>query len=139
MSVTTAIAEEFKKINGESPYTSNIYDHSYPKLKYWDEVSDFPSVYVVAGSESREYLPAAFTWCFLNIAIKVYCKGEDSQTQLEDLIEDIEDLLDASLGRITFNETKSTEEINVISITTDEGLLAPYAVGEINILVRYPR
>ena len=139
MSITSAIAEKLKEINGEAPYTTNIYEHAYAKLKFWDEVSDFPSVYVVTGSESREYLPAAFTWCFLNISIKLYCKGEDSQDQLEDLIEDVENLLDSTLGRITFNDTKSTEEISVTSITTDEGLLAPYAVGEINILVRYPR
>jgi hypothetical protein len=30
-----------------------------------------------------------------------------------------------------------TTEILVVSITTDEGLLAPYAVGELNLQVRY--
>lgn len=139
ISIALALAEKFKEINGESPYKVNLYNNSSNRLKFWDECSSFPALFVVAGSESREYLPASFTWCFLNLSIKIYCKGEDSQTELEDLIEDVENVLDSTLGRITFNETKSTEEISVTSITTDEGLLAPYAVGEINILVRYPR
>ena len=32
----------------------------------------------------------------------------------------------------------NTADIQIQSITTDEGLLAPYGVGEINIQVRYP-
>lgn len=139
ISIATALAEKLKEINGESPYTVNLNDNVFPKLKFWDEVSDFPCVYVVAGSEQREYHPGGFTWAFLNISLKLYCRGEDSQTELEDLIEDVENLLDSTLGRLTFNTTKSTEEISVVSITTDEGLLTPYAVGEINILVRYSR
>lgn len=139
VSIATALAEELKKINGESPYTVNVFNNVYPKLKFWDEVNDFPSIYISVGSETREYLPGDFTWAFLNLSLKVYCKGEDSSTQLENLLEDIEKVIDGTLGTITYGTSagEETTELSIVSITTDEGLLSPYSVGEVNILVRY--
>ena len=125
------------QLNGVT-YTSNVYNNAYPKLKFWDEVQDFPSVYMSPGSEHREYLPGDFTWAFLGVSIKLYCKGEDSQDQLEKLLEDVESVIDANRVLVydSINNYETTE-ILVASITTDEGLLAPYAVGEINLQVRY--
>lgn len=138
-SIVKAIAEKLKVIDGTGPYKTNIFGNAYAKLKFWDEVSDFSSIYVVAGSESREYMPAAFAWGFLNVSLKVYTKGEEAQTQLEELLEDIESVLDGSLGVIVYDTIHNyeTSEISITSITTDEGLLAPYAVGEMNLLIRY--
>ena len=138
-SIVKAIAEKLKTIDGSSIFKTNLFNNSFPKLKFWDEVNDYPAVYVVAGSESREYHPAGFAWGFLNISLKVYCKGEDSQTNLEELLEDIESVLDSTLGVIVYDTANNygTSEISITSITTDEGLLAPYAVGEMNLLIRY--
>lgn len=138
-SILNSLAEEFKKINGESPYKVNIYENAFPKLKFWDEVSDFPCIYMSPGSETREYHPADFSWAFLNISIKVYCKGENSEQELEDLLEDIEKVLDGTKGTIVYGTSpgQETTEVSILSITTDEGLLSPYSVGEINVLIRY--
>ena len=138
-SITKALADQFNLlIDGTAPYNTNLYNNAYPKLKFWDEVNDFPSVYMVPGSEMREYLPSDFTWGFLNISVKVYCRGEDSQQQLEELLEDIERAVDANRV-LVYDQDRGfeTTEILIQSITTDEGLLAPYAVGEINLQVRY--
>jgi hypothetical protein len=137
-SITQAIANKLKEINGQAPYQTNLYQNSYAKLKFWDEVNDFPSVYLTPGSEQREYLPAEFKWGFLGVSIKVYCKGEDSQEQLEKLLADIELCIDNNRN-IVYDSTNGydTTEILIQSITTDEGLLAPYAIGEINLQVRY--
>lgn len=136
-SILKALSEKLKDIDG-TQYTSNIFANAYPKLKFWDEVQDFPSIYMSPGSEQREYLPGDFKWAFLGISLKVYCKGEESQDQLEQLLEDIESVIDANRVLVydTVNNYETTE-ILVVSITTDEGLLAPYAVGEINLQVRY--
>lgn len=136
-SILKALAERLKDIDG-TQYTSNIYNNAYAKLKFWDEVNDFPSVYMSPGSEQREYLPGDFTWAFLGISIKLYCKGEDSQDQLEQLLEDVESVIDANRVIVydSINNYETTE-ILIVSITTDEGLLAPYSVGEINLQVRY--
>ena len=78
-SIVKAIADKIKLINGTGIYKTNLFQNSYAKLKFWDEVNDFPCVYVTPGSEQRQYLPSQFTWGFLGICIKVYCKGDDAQ------------------------------------------------------------
>jgi len=137
-SIVKALAEKFKVIDGSAGYNSNIYGNSSAKLKFWDEVSDFPAIYVVAGSETREYLPSNFTWGYLGVSLKIYTKGEDAQQLLENLLEDVEKVIDANrvLTYDTVNNYDTTE-ILITSITTDEGLLSPYSVGEINLQVRY--
>jgi len=137
-SITKALVEKFKLINGDEPYKNNLHDNAYAKLKFWDEVQDFPSVYATPGGEQREYLPGDFTWGFLGIAVKVYCRGEEAQEELETLLEDLENCIDSNRVLVydAVNNYETTE-ILVQSITTDEGLLAPYAVGEINLQVRY--
>lgn len=137
-SITKALCEKFKLLDGSEPYTTNLANNAYPKLKFWDEVEDFPSVYVTPGSEQRDYLPGAFKWGYLGIAIKCYCKGEDAQDQLETLLEDLESCIDSNRVLVyDVDNNYETTEILIQSITTDEGLLAPYAVGEINLQVRY--
>jgi hypothetical protein len=137
-SIVKAIVEKLKLIDGTGSYKSNIYNNAFSFLKFWDEVNDFPSVYTVAGSESREYMPGDFTWAFLNVTIKVYCKGEDAQQLLEDLLEDIENVIhDNRVLIYDVDNNYETTDILLTSIVTDEGLLAPYSIGEINLQVRY--
>lgn len=139
-SIVKALSEKFKEIDGTGPYQSNIFSNSYPKLKFWDEVQDFPCIYMSPGNEQREYLPGDFKWGFLNISVKVYVRSEDeSQEQLEALLADIETCVDANrvLKYNVDDPNLETTEILIQSITTDEGLLAPYGVGEINLEVRY--
>lgn len=135
--ILKALVEKLKTIDG-SHYTSNINNNAFAKIKFWDEINDFPSIYSSPGSEQREYLPGDFAWAYLGISLKVYCRGEESQLELEQLLEDIESVIDANRV-LVYDSTNNyeTTEILVVSITTDEGLLAPYAVGEINLQVRY--
>jgi hypothetical protein len=135
-SIVKALSEKFKAIDGTAPYTINIYGNAFPYLKFWDEVQNFPCIYMTPGSEYREYLPGDFKWAFLSVSLKVYCMGEDSSSQLEQLLEDIETCIDANRV-LEYSTGKETTEILITSIVTDEGLLAPYAVGEINVQVRY--
>ena len=139
ISIITALAEKFKIINGTGSFKSDLSDNSYPKLKFWDEVQDFPCVYSTAGSEIREYLPGDFTWGHLNVSVKVYVRSEsESQQLLEDLLDDLENVIDANRVLVyDITNNLSTTEILIQSITTDEGLLSPYGVGEINLQVRY--
>lgn len=139
VSIVKALAEVFKTIDGTSPYTTNLTNNSYPKLKFWDEVNDFPAVYVHPTSETRDYLPGGFAWGLLSVCVKAYVKSEEeSQEQLEALLSDLETCVDLNRN-LVYDATNQygTTEIEIQSITTDEGLLAPYAVGEIILQVRY--
>lgn len=137
-SIIKALAESFKVIDGTAPYKSNIYGNSYPKLKFWDEVQDLPAIYMSPGMEYREYLPGGFKWGFINISLKLYVKGDEAQDLLEDLIEDVERVIDSNQVLVYDTDNNyETTDMNIQSITTDEGLLSPYGVGEVNIQVRY--
>lgn len=135
--ILKALTDKLKVLDG-TQYNSNISNNSYPTLRFWDEVQDLPAIYSSPGSEQREYLPGNFTWAYLGISLKLYCKGENSQDELEQLLEDTESVINANRVLVydSVNNYETTE-ILVASITTDEGLLAPFAIGEINLQVRY--
>ena len=140
ISIAKALAEKLKLIDGSTEYNSNIFGNAYPKLKFWDEVADFPSIYMSVGTETRDYLPSGFKWGFLTVSLKVYVKSEDPSSELELLLADIEKVIDNN-RTLTYTSSTSnaqTTEILINSIVTDEGLLEPYGVGEVNITVQYP-
>lgn len=136
--IVDALVVELKKINGGAPYSSNVYNNVHNRLKFWDQVNDFPYLCVVAGSESREYEASNQIWGFLNVAIKIYTKDEeDPQDLLETVLADVENNINSLKGILSFGSGEETASIDVISVVTDEGLLTPYAVGEILINLRY--
>ena len=137
-SIVKALAEKLKEIDGTGIYKSNLYSNAFPKLRFWDEVTDFPSIYMSPGMETREYHPSDFAWGFLGVSVKVYCKGDEAQDELENLLDDVEKCIDANRVLVyDANNGYETTEILITSITTDEGLLAPYAIGEVNLQIRY--
>jgi hypothetical protein len=137
-SIVKALVQKFKLIDGTPPYKTNLWNNAFAKLEFWDSCTDFPAVFVTPGSETREYLPGNFTWGYLGVCVKAYVKGEEPQQELEELLEDLERCVDANRVLVyDVAQALETTEILVTSITTDEGLLQPYGVGEINLQVRY--
>jgi hypothetical protein len=134
--IVNAIITELKKIDGSGDYSVDLANNVTNKLVFWDEVNDFPYVSVVAGSENREYLPGGFKWGYLGITIRIYVYGEEPLDELEKVLYDVETQLDKD-QTLTYDTGKSTEQISLLSISTDEGLLAPYGVGEITLEIRY--
>ena len=134
--IVNELITELKKIDGSGSFNIDLADNVTNKLVFWDEVNDFQYVSVVAGSEVREYLPGGFKWGLLGITIRMYVYGEEPLDELEKVLYDIETQLDAN-NVLTYDTGKSTEQITILSISTDEGLLAPYGVGEITAEVRY--
>jgi len=119
-----------------STYTSNCFETVETRQVFWDELTSFPALAVVNGRETTTYLPASFTWKYLNILIKVFVKEDDEGVQLEQFLQDIESILDAN-NSLTYEVGKTTELISIVCCDTDEGLLYPYGVGEISIIVQY--
>ena len=134
--ITDALIVELKNINGVSPYTTKLYENVHKGIEFWDSVNDYPAVYVSPGHETREYLPGGFKWGFLSITMRLFVKEDDPQARLEKIIEDVEYVIDNNLC-LTYETGKTTQDIRVISIMTDEGLLDPFGAGEIVIQVRY--
>lgn len=123
-------------VNGIDPYNSDLRDRVHNKLKFWDEINDYPSVHINAGQETREYMPGGFKWGHLIASIRIYVKDEYPEETLEGIFEDIERIIDNN-GKLEYDTNKFVEDIKILSISTDEGLLAPIGVGEITIQLMY--
>jgi hypothetical protein len=134
--IVNALVDKFKSINGTGTYKSNLYENIEPRLRFWDEVNDMPFVCVTAGDETREYLPSGFKWGYLNITIRIFVDSEDPVEELENIFEDIETVLDAN-NSLVYDTNKSTTMISIISITSDEGVMAPQGIGEMLVTVQY--
>lgn len=140
MGIVKGIEEKLKTINGNSPFRSNLYNNVLPRLKFWDEVSDFPAVHVSAGAETREYQGGGYKDRFLTVTIRVYVQEENAIFALEKLFEDIESVLEQN-SRLEYkdqdNNSQYTHQITIVSLDSDEGALEPLGVGEIICEVRY--
>jgi len=113
-----------------------IYGNSHAKLKFWDEVEDFPHISTTSTTERREYLPGGFEWGYVQVNIRVYVKSDDSSLEeLENLLVKIEEILRDN-NEVYFGDCSATN-IEITSIDTDGGLLAPHGVGEIVAVVQY--
>ena len=138
--IVNALAEKLKDINGAGAFLSDVQNNVHPFLKFWDEVDQFPAVHLNAGAETREYQGGGYKDRFLAITIRCYVNEEDAQDALNILMEDIETVLEdnAQLEYLDKqNNSFKTQQITIISIDTDEGVLDPLGVGEILIEVRY--
>lgn len=134
--IVNALVTKIKGINGVSPYLSNLFTNVEAKLVFWDEVKDYPFVFVTSGQESREYLPGGFKWGNLVVTIRIYVKSENSFSELESIFADLERIIDSN-GHLEYSAGNTTEDVRILSINTDEGLLAPIGVGEMTLLIMY--
>lgn len=138
--IVDALAKALKKINGTGQYATNLYNNVSPRLLFWDEVKDFPAVHLNPGQERREYQGGGYKDRFLSVMVRCYVEEEDAATALAYLLEDVETVLEENSKLKYYDRTgqeQFTHQISVISIDTDEGVLEPLGVAEIQIEVRY--
>ena len=135
------VVGQLKNINGGTStydsvygYNNNLFDNVFRKLKFLDEVNDFPAVYVSAGTEIRNFNSKDLTVAQLDVTIRAYVYGEDnSQSLADDLLEDIEHVIYS----LEDSPTKGIQDITIESITVDEGLVEPYGLAEVNLQITY--
>ena len=137
--IANFLVGELKKINGaastfDSSYTYqvNLFDNVFRRLKLLDEINDFPSVFLQAGTENRVYDSKGLTTSTLDIMIRVYVHTENAVEELESTMQDIEFVI--------YNmdtEKYGIMDVQVASMGTDEGLLDPYGIGEVAVTVQY--
>ena len=139
--IVDALVKQIKGINGIHPYNSNAFNNVHGNMIFLDQIQEYPKICVVAGDEAREYQPGEFKWRFLNVDIRVYVENqEDSQEALAILMEDIERVIDDN-DILSYDTTVSpnlkTTSLTLLSLSTDEGVLAPLAIGEMTVECRY--
>lgn len=120
--------------NASYTYTQNLFNNVYRKIKFLDEVNDFPALYLSAGTEIRNFNSLSLTVATLDVTIRAYVYGEDnSQSLADDLVQDVEHVI-YSLGD---NPDKGILDITIDSISIDEGLATPYGLAEVELTVVY--
>ena len=138
--IVNALVDKLKDINGGGEYLTNLFNNVHPRLKFWDEIEQFPAVHLNAGSETREYQGGGYKDRFMSVTLRCYVNSEDAVEDLDKLLEDVEVVLEDN-SRLQYIDRKGvtqyTHQITIISIDTDEGVLEPYGVGEMTIEVRY--
>ena len=137
--ITKALSDKLSEIDGRGVFHTAVAEVS-PRLKFWDEVEEFPAIHLNAGSERREYQGGGYKDRFLNVTVRCYVNEENSVEALDELIEDVETVLEDNSRfsyRDRFGIEKFTQQLTIISIDTDEGVLDPLGVAEILIEVRY--
>ena len=137
--ITKALADKLAGIDGRGLFKQSVAETS-SRLKFWDEVEEFPAIHLNAGSETREYQGGGYKDRFLNVTVRCYVNQEESVEALDELLEDVETVLEEN-SRLKYNDRNGleqfTQQITIVSIDTDEGVLDPLGVGEILIEVLY--
>jgi len=140
-SIVGAIADKlYESLNGSAPYRSSVQSVE-PRLRFWDEVQDFPAIQVGAGQETRTYDGGGFRFRFLRITIRCYVNDNDDVIlALEELLEDVETVLEDN-DPLTYTDStgtsQSTAKTTILSVDTDEGVLEPLGVGEVIVEIQY--
>jgi len=139
--IVGAIAEKLQQsLTGSAPFRTAVQDVS-PRLRFWDETTEFPSIQVGAGGETRQYDGGGFRFRFLRVTIRCYVNDStDVILALEELLEDVETVMEDYDPITYFDSTgtsQSTIQTTILTVDTDEGVLEPLGVGEIVVEIRY--
>ena len=137
--ILNALAELFQRIDGGDGYKTDLTGSISTRMRFWDEVDNFPSLHMSAGTETREYYGGGQKFRFLAVTLRVYVNSEDPIEELEEVLEDIETIIDDA-GQFNYEQSEGSQNImqtSIVSISTGEGVLAPLGVGEMILEIRY--
>ena len=140
LAIVEALVEKLKLINGTLGYYNDISGNVFPRLKFWDEIQDFPAICVNASTETRTYQGGGYKDRFLSLKVTCYVQEEDPVQALESLLADVETCLEEN-SKLLYVDKLGADQytimISILSIDTDEGVMAPHGIGEILCEVRY--
>ena len=102
---------------------------------YMDEINDFPYITFVARKEARLHRGDNRRLATIQVDLRVYIYDRDID-DLDLIVRKIEDAI------LTFGDTAAAisngvEESQTVTVDGDEGLMRPYQVGDIQILITY--
>ena len=65
--ILNALAEKFKEIDGSGSFKARLDGNVETRMKFWDEIEQYPAVHMAAGAETREYYGGGQKWRFRSI------------------------------------------------------------------------
>lgn len=140
MALVEALASKIKTIDGGTEFRSNLFNNVSPRLLFWDEIKQYPAIHLSAGLETREYQSGGYKDRFLNVTVRIYVDEEDAVLAIESILEDVETIIEQN-SRLEYTDkdgaTQCTQQITIVSIDTDEGVLEPLGIAEMQIQIQY--
>jgi len=141
------LVTELKRINGQQDsrtvpvrngytYKINVFNNVFRRMKYLNEINDFPTLCVIATGEDRTDIGAGTRFGTFGFEIRGYVKDEATIETEEDLADDIEFVLE-NLTSVATAQTREITDVIITSTETDEGLMTPFGVVIINGILRY--
>jgi|TARA_Y100000389_G_scaffold18407_1_gene16000 hypothetical protein len=118
-------------------FKTSVHENVYRGFKPLEEINDFPSIYIVPGAEIRDYnstLGGTTINSLLPVVLRCYIYDEEDELvneHINDITQDIEHII------YSLPTTNEILDLTLTSINTDEGLLTPYGIVELQVQVRY--
>ena len=106
------------------------------RFKFLDELNDFPSVCFVAGAERRDQLGANRRLGTIDVALRGYVFDENNVDKAEIVAQNVESQVDSFSANVAAR-ANGVSDARVVSFRTDEGLLQPYGVADLEVLILY--
>ena len=104
-------------------------------FKWLDSINEFPYISYNVQDSSLYHIGANFRYYAMDIALRAYVRGENSQALLDQLMIDIEDIT------INFRDAADPAleivDARITSTHGDEGLMEPYGVTDMRITITY--
>ncbi len=121
-------------LNNSYTYYSRLDSRVFRGLKLFDEINDFPSIYIAIGPENRTYHSGGLTTCDLKLVVRCYImSSDDCLRDAEKLAQDIEHVL----YHLPPNNPIGLINVTIDTIEFDLGLNEPYAFFEVLVNVQY--
>lgn len=135
--IAEALVTAFKSIKVSNGYKTDLFDNVEKRFIFPDENPQLPLLSFSTSTETIRYQPGSLRDRFLSVNIRCYIEDEnDPQTTLESLIQDVERVCESN-ARLILSDGSTVRDIKVTLIDTDQGVLAPLGLAEIQIVVEY--
>ena len=109
----------------------------YRTYKYMHDLNDFPAITFIPNREDRDHFGAGQVHGILAIQLRCYVYDGDTADiadECERLADQIEDSIDTFSAA---NRALEVEEARVVTLRTDDGLMTPYGVADLQISILY--
>jgi len=109
----------------------------YRTYKYMHDLNDFPAITFIPNREERDHFGAGQVHGIISIQLRCYVYDGDT-ADIADECERLADQIEAAVD--TFAPTYrqyEVEEARVVSLRTDDGLMIPYGVADLQISILY--
>ena len=135
--VAEALKQVFLQISPDNGYNTNLWGGVKKRFIFPEDDPEMPIITFVVGRETINYQPGGFQDRYLTVTVRCYVSDQtDSITATDKIIEDVEKVVEEN-SRLVLEDGTTVRDIKILTIDTDQGVLAPLGLAEIQLVVEY--